>query len=273
MSSGYLYVANQKKFINEAIVSAQSIKRFSSLPIALVTNLEVIDDEVKHFFDEIVVVSELKEHTYLAKIIGIQNSPFQNTIFLDSDTFVCSDISELFDLMKIVDIATTQEVTKHTHEFGGMSFKNIFPEFNSGVIVFRKNQVTTKIFEDWLQICIDLKIKIDMPGLREAILKNIDQVKFSIIPEEYNSHGYKTMVILNGEVKVIHERLGENWKSVTPFFQSFKKMEKFARKINKLHYKRLYVPYLGVIPYRYSPSNLVYKLKKVLGVKRTPKNY
>jgi alpha-N-acetylglucosamine transferase len=273
MSSGYLYVANQRKFINEAIVSAQSVKQYSNLPIALVTTSELVDFEIKSFFDQIVIVSELKEHTYLSKIIGVQNSPFENTIFLDSDTFVCSDISELFDLMKIVDIATTQEVKKHTHEFSGMSFKNIFPEFNSGVIVFRKNEITTNVFKDWLQICIDLKIRIDMPGLREAILKNISQVKFSIIPEEYNSHGYKTMVILNGEVKVIHERLGESWKTITPFFESFEKMEKFAKKINLLHYKRLYVPYLGIIPYRYSPSNLIYKLKTILGVKRTPKNY
>lgn len=272
LKAGYLYVANKKKFFEEAKVSAQSIRQFSSLPIALIASENSIDESVKDFFDIIIVVNELNEYTYLSKIIGLQNSPFDKTIFLDSDTFVCSDISELFILLDLVDIATTQESKKHTHSFPEMKYKNIFPEFNSGVILFNKNESIQKLFQDWLEICKSLNIQIDMPGLREAIILNFSSIKYSILPECYNSHGYKTMLMLEGEIKVIHERLGANWKTWTPFYMSFEKMSKFSKKINKYHYKRIYIPFLGLIPYYYSPSNILIKFKKMLGIKRTSKN-
>jgi hypothetical protein len=111
-----------------------------------------------------------------------------------------------------------------------------------------------------------------MPGLREAILKNFQNIKFSILPEEFNSHGYKSMLMLHGEVKVIHERLGNNWKTWTPFFMTFDEMVRFAKKINRIHYKRIYVPYVGLIPYNYSPENFVLRVKKIIGIKRLSKN-
>lgn len=272
MKAGYLYVANRQKFISEAIVSAKSVRQFSNLPIALIATQDVVNDIVLSFFDQIVIVDDLKNYTYLSKIVGLLNSPFDQTIFLDSDTFVCSNIDELFDLLDLVDIATTQEAKKHTYVFPEMKYKNIFPEFNSGVIVFKKNENVLKLFNDWLEICNKLKIQIDMPGFREAILKNFDTIKFSILPEEYNSHGYKSMLMLHGEVKVIHERLGSNWMTWTPFFMTFDQMNMFAKKINRIRYKRIFVPYIGLIPFNYSPANFVLKFKKSIGIKRTSKN-
>jgi alpha-N-acetylglucosamine transferase len=272
MASGYLYVANKPKFIKEAIVSAKSVRQFSNLPIALIATQDLVNDIVLSYFDQIVIVEDLNSYTYIAKIVGLLNSPFDQTIFLDSDTFVCSNIDELFGLLDLVDIATTQEAKKHTYVFPEMKYKNIFPEFNSGVILFQKNEKILKLFNDWLAISINLHIQEDMPGLREAILKNFDTIKFSILPEEYNSHGYKSMLMLHGEVKVIHERLGSNWKTLTPFFMTFDKMNAFAKKINRIHYKRIYVPYIGLVPFNYSPANFILKFKKSIGIKRISKN-
>ncbi|WP_348799483.1 hypothetical protein [Flavobacterium adhaerens] len=111
-----------------------------------------------------------------------------------------------------------------------------------------------------------------MPGLREAIFQNFDDIKYFILPQEYNSHGYKSMLILNGEVKIIHERLGTRWNTTTPYFLPFEKAKKFATKINKKKYKRLYVPYIGVIPYSWNFNSIVYKTKKIFGIKRVSKN-
>ena len=272
MNLGYLYVANKSKFIDEAIISSKSLRRFTNLPIAIVCTAELYNDKLDAFFDKVVVNNTLNEYTYLSKIIGMQSSPFEGTVFLDSDTFVCSDISNLFDLMDLVDIATTSEVKIHTKELDFIKYKNLIPEFNSGVIFFKKNSVIEKLLKDWLKICIDNKLQIDMPGLREAILANFKNIKFVILPEEYNSHGYKSMLILNGEVKVIHERLGTQWNITTPYFLPFEKALIFSKKINKYHFKRLYIPYVGIIPYYYSPWNIVFKIKKMLGIKRISKN-
>jgi lipopolysaccharide biosynthesis glycosyltransferase len=273
MTLGYLYVANKQKFVNEAMVSAQSLKQFSSLPIALVCTQQLATEAVNAFFDYVITEEELHMHLYLAKIIGMQRSPFDNTIFLDSDTFVCADISPIFELLQIADIATTQERSYHTTEnIENIRFKNIIPEFNSGVILYKKNNVTTKLLSDWLQICIDNNIKNDMPGLRESILRNFDVVKYLILPEEYNSHGYKTMLMLYGEVKVIHERLGTSLKTITPHFLSFEEGRRFGQKINKKQCKRFYLPYIGIVPYNWSLYNIFFKIKKLIGVKRISKN-
>lgn len=271
-SSGYLYVANKTKFIEEAKISAQSLRQFSSLPVALVASESCIDEAVRSFFDIVVTVNELNDYTYLSKIIGLQNTPFERTVFLDSDTFVCANIDELFDLLNLVDLATTQENNRHTHVYHEMIYKDIFPEFNSGVIVYRKNSNIDKLLSDWLEICKDLQIKFDMPGLRVAVLQNFETIKFSILPESYNAHGFKTMLMLYGEIKVIHERLGTSWKTITPYFLPFDKMYNFSRVINKTHFKRLYIPGLGVIPYNYSPANILLKIKRMLGIKKISKN-
>lgn len=39
------------------------------------------------------------------------HSPFEHTIFLDTDTFVCGDFSELFDLLDHFDIAMSHDRT------------------------------------------------------------------------------------------------------------------------------------------------------------------
>lgn len=273
MREGYLYVANQKKFIDEAMISSRSLRQFSELPIALVCTQDIASKEVYAFFDEVIIHNEMKQYNYLAKVLGIQLSPFDRTIFLDTDTFICDDISPLFELMELVDIATSIEKSHHTTDkIKNIRFKNIIPEFNSGVIVYRKNEITERLFKDWFQVCVDNKMGNDMPGLREAVIKNFKEVKFVILPEEYNSHGYKSMLQLNGKVKVIHERLGIKWNSITPFFLPFDKGAKFAKKINKKSFKRIYIPYIGIVPYNWSPVNILLKLKKMIGVKSVSKN-
>src|SRR5690606_33113292 len=151
---------------------------------------------------------------------------------------------------------TQVKIYHTTKRIPNLRFKNIIPEFNSGFIVFKKNKVTDKILSDWLRICLHHKILNDMLGLREAILDNFNEIKYFILPEEFNSHGYSTMLILNGEVKIIHERLGTSWKTYTPHFLSYEDGKRFAEKINKKKVKRLYIPYLGIIPYNWSPGNL-----------------
>ncbi|WP_348799482.1 hypothetical protein [Flavobacterium adhaerens] len=107
IEKGFLYVANRQKFIDEAFISAKSIKQFSNLPIAIVCTSQLANEQVKSFFDIVVINEEINNHIYLSKIIGLQNLPFEKAIFLDSDTFVCADISPLFELLDMVDIATT----------------------------------------------------------------------------------------------------------------------------------------------------------------------
>ena len=272
MKKGFIYIANTEKFKSEALKSSKSLKRFTSYPICILLTNDLIDDEINETFDDVIVNSELKNYTYFSKVIGMMNTPYDRTVFLDSDTFVCSDLDDLFDLLDYFDFSTTIEQKKHTSKLNNLSLKNIFPEFNTGVIVFKKNKIMKSIFDDWLSISLESNIKMDMPFFREAVIKNIDKVNFSILPDEYNLHGFSTFLIIYGEVKVIHERLGRSLSTTTAFYPSFQQMELFEKKINKKNYKRLYIPKIGIIPYNYSPNKLITKVKKLMGVKRKSKH-
>lgn len=271
MSRGFIYIANQEKFKAEAILSARSLKRFTSLPITIILTEDLIDDQL-NIFDTVIINNELKKYTYLSKIIGMGDTPYDETIFLDSDTFICNSIDNLFDLLDYFDFSTTIEAKRHTTKRDDMILKNVLPEFNTGVILYRNNHIMNKIFKNWLSKCLEWKISMDMPGFREAVIENHENVKFSILPNEYNLHGLKTFSVINGEVKIIHERLGFDLNSITPYVQSLSEMDKFSKRLNKVTHKRLYIKYLGLISYRYSPFNLIFKIKKTLGAKKYSKN-
>lgn len=48
-------------------------------------------------------------------------------------------------------------------------------------------------------------------------------------------------------------------------------MDKLARRINRITYKRLIIPYLGVIAFTWSPFNIKRKIKSLLGIKTRKK--
>jgi alpha-N-acetylglucosamine transferase len=270
--NGFLYVANKLKFIEEILISVKSLKRYNEEPICLVCTKELCTSDVLDIFDEVIIDDSLNHYTYLAKIVGMQKTPFSQTVFLDSDTFITDSISELFEILNLVDFATTLESKRHSYKNRIVSYSNIFPEFNTGVMVFGNSPSMKKLLSDWLIYCETKKMIIDMPGFREVVLLNFQSIRFSILPNCYNEHGFASMLQLDQKVKIIHERIAYKKGVITPHFADFQTMDAFAQKINKFHYKRFYIPKIGVISYRWSPINILLYIKKRMGYKRVSKN-
>ena len=271
---GFLYIANGQKYVKEAEISATSLRRFTQLPLCLVTNDAAYSSPV---FDKIICLKNLEE-SYGSKIGGLLNSPFDKTIFLDSDTFVCSSIDQVFDVLEIFDLAMTVDNFMHSYGFirnnaptFKLRYETVIPEFNTGLIAIRKNDATYKLLKDWLTVHEEMKVKADMASFREAYIDNIPAIRISPLPYEYNYHGTHSFGFLYNRVKVIHERLGEKWNTRTTYMLGFEEMDKWAKKLNKHNAKRLVIPYFGVFPYTWSPFSIKQRIKKLLGVKRTKK--
>lgn len=124
-------------------------------------------------------------------------------------------------------------------------------------------------FQKWLSIHRELNMYADMPTFREAFLHN--PIRIGILPHEYNLTGLKSMAMIHGQVRVIHDRLGERINNLRAHMADFKYMDKLARRINKTSSKRLFIPYLGIIPYMFSPFYLKQRLKRLFGVKTLKK--
>lgn len=261
MSRGFVFVAHGRKYIEETMISVQAVRAHHAVPICLITTPGTDVDEAK--FDIVIRSKEIEPVTFQAKIWALKLSPFERTVFLDSDTFVCTSVYELFNVLDLADIACTIEAKNHTGR-SLPSYPIVFPEFNTGVIAFKNNQIVQKFADQWFLKCEELAQPIDMPAFREAVLV-MPEVKILTLPDEYNLHGFASMLIIYGEAKILHERFGEVLKNTTPYLESYEKMRARVKKLNQKTYKRLYVPYFGIISYQWSPKNIIRKFKRIFG--------
>ena len=166
--NGILLIGMGKHYTRLAYNMCKSIKRFSDIPIALIT--DDTDDFFLKEFDHIIrpdIQDYLEGYSFnpfklKTKIYDL--TPFEHTIYLDVDGIALKDISPLFDFnFKI------QEVAKYTYANAetcdmvwtnkvGKSVKDIYdayklphdakyPEHNSSIIVFNKSEANDKYFK------------------------------------------------------------------------------------------------------------------------------
>ena len=98
------------------------------LPITLYTERSVACPHL----DEVV---RFEADGYLARIPRLASSPYERTLFLDSDTYVCGGpLTGAFDLLDEFDIALAHAPLRAIPEVAGVP--DAFPEYNAGVILF-----------------------------------------------------------------------------------------------------------------------------------------
>ncbi|MGI8952796.1 MAG: hypothetical protein ACR2FN_14575 [Chitinophagaceae bacterium] len=270
---GYLYIAIGKKYVIEAEISARSLKRFTEYPLCIITDDANYENDL---FD--IIMHETMPGDFVAKIIGVAKTPFERTVYLDNDTFICTPVDEMFDVLDFFDMSLMPFPFLHSYSFFNrynssykLKYEKIIPEYHFGVMIYKMNDAVKNLMNDWIVKHEEMHIKADCSSFREAYFKHIPNVRISPLPLEYNYHGTHSIGIAYNEIKIIHERLGEKWNTLTTVMLPFEKMEKKAKRMNKYHCKRIIIPYIGVIPYTFSPYHIKYKFKKMLGIKRTKK--
>lgn len=221
MNRGVLYIAFGDKFIQEAIISASSFKKLhAGIPIALITNktfeTELFDLVIESKFDPIPLRGK-------AKLVGL--SPFEKTLYVDSDTYFVENIEEIFELLKKFDFLLTHAPMRYRFE---INVPDAFPDFNGGLIAFRKSDATQVALKNWVVNFDELNFSCDQPSLRKTIFDST--CRFYVLPPEYN---YRTwlpgFIGGNSKVKILHGRTN-NFKAI-------------AQELNKHPKKpRIYLP-------------------------------
>ena len=145
MDRGIIYSAVGSKYVAEAVVSARSSLRFNRIP-----HLIFCDDPGERVsgleFRKIVSSGD----PFLDKLTVITSSPFDQTLYLDTDTYVIGPISELFDLLDRFDLAMAQ-APGYIHS-GDPIPSAAFGDPNTGVIVYRNSSETKAVLKSWLDI-------------------------------------------------------------------------------------------------------------------------
>ncbi|MEO0759417.1 MAG: hypothetical protein AAFY78_21375 [Cyanobacteria bacterium J06648_16] len=227
---GYLYVASGDRFVREAMNSAQSLRNVDETAnITLVTD-KAVDSEL---FDHVIVRPanpQTYKHGLLYKVAHIyQASPYDETLFLDSDTYICERCDHLFDLLEFFDVAIAPDPTDVNRARPSESAKPLKATdiYNTGVILFKKNQRNAELFGRWLEL-YQRKLdqgtvgrENDQTSFMEAWLPSA--AKIYVLSQAWNART-PFFFTLNQSVKIIHGR--------------HKDIEAIRAKLNKPHPSR-----------------------------------
>jgi hypothetical protein len=201
MKRGFFYIATGHRFLDEACASARRVRELMpGLALAIASDVEPEGG----LFDRWIPI-ENPTGTFADKIAPLAQTPFEETVFLDTDTYLCEPVPELFELLSRCDIALAHAPMRVT---GNVPVPASFPECNSGVIAYKTNERTQAMLAAWEKFYAGQLSATgqpdDQPALRRALWES--GVKMAVLPPEYNFRFVLPSFAGRGPVKILHGR-------------------------------------------------------------------
>lgn len=229
----FVYVATGEGYVREAMHSGETLRRHHpDIPIYLFTD---VPPEKAGPFTAVLRPQGLIERSPIDKLLAYE-APHERVVFLDSDTHVLGDLTSIFEVLDTFDIAMLQEVSRGwDYELPGVPLA--FPEFNTGVVAFRKSDTMRKFFEDWRANFARFHETLvkrgtpftDQPALRYTLFHS--KLRIAALPSEYHFLGDYPNYIM--------------WKAL--LIHGRGNYERVAKQVNEQLGYRAYVPELGVL--------------------------
>jgi hypothetical protein len=193
MNSGVIYTAIGAKYIEQAKLSAKSIKNFCpELSISVYTdNLEQAKCD---FFDEVILVEKInspKHQRMLDRLLNWSKSPYDYTLALDTDTYILDDIQELFAVLEKFDLAICHghnRVKRYWRTIlDNISLDSIpyaFAPVQGGLFLYKKSDQVEKFLQDLILLYKQKQVIDDQVSIRELIWQS--NLRVYILPPEYD---------------------------------------------------------------------------------------
>ncbi|NET46838.1 hypothetical protein [Okeania sp. SIO2B3] len=264
-NSGVFYVAAGKKYVDEACDSAKSLKKINpSIKISLACNQ---DPEDKDLFDQIIRVDEQVTCRNEGLLFKVKNlyflSPYEKTIFADTDTFFASDCENGFDILEYFDLALVPAPVDTFYPILESGQKVPCKPLNTGVILFRKNEANDQLFKEWIDLYTS---KL----LSNSKLRESDQTSFA-------------QVLLNSSSRMYP--LPSEWNArfcfINAFAEPVKILHGYSRNIENIAYlinlngnkHRVWIPHLKrcIVFKPYTWKHYLGRLLEKLGIMKTKK--
>jgi len=202
---GILYISTGKKYLEETRMSAVSVKKhMPELPIALVTNAGL---DAGFPFDEIIPMGDRHSDVFcMDKVDWLSASPFDQTLYLDSDTYTVAPFFELFDLLSHFDFAAAHGSFRSCYPLDNVP--DSYPEFQAGILLYRKSEEIDNLWRTWKTLFEDHLGRNpppphDQPSLREALY--FSNIRIATLTPEFNCR-YTDPGFVSGKVKILHGR-------------------------------------------------------------------
>ena len=226
---GVVYVAVGSRYVNEAITSARSVRKTNpGLPIHLLTDTPPVD---KADWDQIVSIPA--DMPGSAMKLHMDRAPWERCLFIDTDTLIIDSLDPIFTLLDRFEFAALQHSGGHHYKIPGLPPS--FPEYNSGVIAWRRSERTAAFFARWRELYAQMLEPSgrtwDQKSLRVALYES--DLRIISLPHGYNLMTYFPAVIERDAV-LLHGRNIEN-------------LQRLKTRVSQSTEIRAYVPGVGVL--------------------------
>ena len=150
MNRGVIYCAIGQKYLDEAIYSASSLKKFN--PYLSITIFVSLNQKITSniFFN--IIYCPIAYHPWKQKVWCMLNTPYLETLYLDSDTEILGDLesafSDLFD-SDILIACVRNWVNGKLISFEKPSKCGNYKRLNTGVIYYRSNLIVLDFLNKW----------------------------------------------------------------------------------------------------------------------------
>jgi len=207
MPNGAIYILTQNdRYVNLALQSLASLKRvMPDLPVTVFSQFPISCPLIER-----VVPIEPSRDGFYDKTKLIRQSPYERTIFIDADIYVAEAFPELFALLDRFDIAATHEEYVDTdwfHRYPRKDIPSSFPEFNTGILLYRRGPQTDAVMKAWEDSYAEYLAQKpgqpinDQPFFRAAVY--FSDARVATLTREYNCK-FRGQGYLNGTVKILH---------------------------------------------------------------------
>jgi len=153
---GIVYAAMGDRYLQDVAVSIASARQNTDLPVCVYTNKpDAVDADV------VIESPPIRARVRLgSQISALLLTPYDYTLMLDADTYVCRDVTPLFDILDTYDVATMRALQPQDHWF---------PTYSSGFILARKNEAVTAMLEHWRELYLSSDVWSNQRSLRRAL--------------------------------------------------------------------------------------------------------
>jgi hypothetical protein len=180
--------------------SAASVKRqMPALPVTIFTDLVTTSPA----FDRVVRVAGSGD-AYEDKVTCMAQTPYARTMYLDIDTYLVEDVSELFDLLDHFDVAAAHAPRRINEVIDDVP--DSYPEFNTGVVLYGNSPAMRRLLATWRDLYCERRDRgihtYDQTSFRQAMYHD-GTVRMATLVTEYNCR-FWLGAYLNQPVKILH---------------------------------------------------------------------
>ncbi len=185
VTRGVLYVATGAAHLGAARASAASVRRSNpGLATAVFTDIA----EPAGAFDIVLPVEGAHARS---KVDCMHRSPFDETLYLDSDTRVFGPLDDLFPLLERFELAGAHVAAPHVRGYQKQWRHQVppsFPQLNSGVLLYRGSAEVRAFLSAWRDAFHAAGFKTDQVTLRDLLWAS--EIRFAVLLPRYNRRRY-----------------------------------------------------------------------------------